>query len=188
MTDIWDDLYEVKCSEDVDDLIERITMVLQKGISQADQSDFSELQENLQELLADINKVRDATNSRKDFEEVSLKTKDKYVESEYDFEVLPIIEDVIAEIQRTLDEKEEKWKSENLSLGNKSRLNVHKWKEKTQYLPEYLSEDTVKKVDELSKEADGIISEGKIEDVIFYFEKLDENEKKECLEKLKQKL
>lgn len=58
MTDIWDYLYEVKCSEDVEDLIERINMVLQKGISQADQSDFSELQENLQELLADINEVR----------------------------------------------------------------------------------------------------------------------------------
>ena len=41
---------------------------------------------------------------------------------------------------------------------------------------------------ELDKEADNIISEGKIEDVIFYFDKLDETEKKECLEKLKQKV
>ena len=188
MTDIWDDLYEVKCSEDVEDLIERITMVLQKGISQADQSDFSELQENLQELLADINEVKAATNSRKEFEEVSIQMKEKYAESDFDFEVLPIIEDVISEILKVLDDREEQWKQENLSLGDKSRANVHKWKERTQFLPEYLSDETVKKVEVLGKEADEIISEGKIEDVIFYFDKLDDNEKKECLEKLKQKI
>ena len=188
MTDIWDDLYEVKCSEDVEDLIERITMVLQKGISQADQSDFSELQENLQELLADINEVKAATNSRKEFEEVSIQMKEKYAESDFDFEVLPIIEDVISEILKVLDDKEEQWKQENLSLGDKSRANVHKWKERTQFLPGYLSDETVKKVEVLDKEADEIISEGKIEDVIFYFDKLDDNEKKECLEKLKQKI
>lgn len=184
MTDIWDDLYEVKCSEDVEDLIERITMVLQKGISQADQSDFSELQENLQELLADINEVKAATNSRKEFEEVSIQMKEKYAESDFDFEVLPIIEDVISEILKVLDDREEQWKQENLSLGDKSRANVHKWKERTQFLPEYLSDETVMEVEVLGKEADEIISEGKIEDVIFYFDKLDDNEKKECLEKL----
>ena len=51
-----------------------------------------------------------------------------------------------------------------------------------------MSYETVIKVKELDKEADNIISEGKIEDVIFYFDKLDETEKKECLEKLKQKV
>lgn len=114
--------------------------------------------------------------------------KEEYADSDFDFEVLPIIEDVISEILKTLNNKEEKWKHENLSLGDKSRANVHKWKERTKYLPEYLSYETVIKVKELDKEADNIISEGKIEDVIFYFDKLDETEKKECLEKLKQKV
>ena len=184
MTDIWDDLYEVKSSEDVEDLIERSTIVLQKGISQADQISFSELQNNLQELLGDINQIKEATNSRKDFESVSMKMKEKYEESEFDFEVIPILEDISAEILKTLDEKEERWKKENLTLGDKSRENVHKWKEKTKYLPEYLLQDTVNKVRELAKQADEIISEGKIEDVIFYFDKLNADEKKECLEKL----
>lgn len=188
MIDIWDDLYEVKSSEDVEDLIERITIVLQKGISHTDQLDFSELQDNLQELLNDINKVKATTNSRKEFEEISVKKKEKYADSDFDFEVLPIIEDVISEILKTLNNKEEKWKHENLSLGDKSRANVHKWKERTKYLPEYLSYETIIKVKELDKEADNIISEGKIEDVIFYFDKLNKDEKKECLEKLKQKV
>lgn len=187
MTDIWDDLYEVKCSEDIEDLIDRITLVLQKGISSADQTDFSELQINLQELLSDINQIKEATNSRKEFENVSLKIKEKYEDSDFDFEVQPIIEGIVTEIQKNLKEKEENWKQKNLSLGDKSRESVHRWKERIKFLPEYLSEDTVKKVDDLSKIADEIISESKIEDVVFYFEKLDDKEKRECLEKLQEK-
>ena len=40
----------------------------------------------------------------------------------------------------------------------------------------------------VDKEADEIISESKIEDVIFYFDKLDDNEKKECIRKLQSRL
>lgn len=184
MTDIWDDLYEVKNAEDVEELLDRIGIVLQKGISSADQTDFTELQENLQELLADINSIKEATQSRKSFIDISEKMKEKYQESEFDFEVLPILEGVINEISKALDEKEENWKTQNLSLGDKSRASVHKWKQKTEFLPEYLSEDTLQEVKQLCEEADNIISEGKLEDVIFYFNKLSVEEKKECIDKL----
>lgn len=40
----------------------------------------------------------------------------------------------------------------------------------------------------LDKRADEIIKEGKIEDVIFYFDKLDEAEKRECIQKLQSRL
>lgn len=75
-----------------------------------------------------------------------------------------------------------------LTLGDKSRKAVHKWKEKTAYLPEYLSEETIEKVKMVDKEADEIISEGKIEDVLFYFDKLDDVEKLECIQKLQNRL
>lgn len=184
MSDIWDDLFEVKSSEDIEDLIDRISMVLQKGISNADKSDFSELKENLQELLTDINQIKEATKSRKTFIIVSEKITEKYVESDFDFEVQPILKDVIEEIAKELDTKEQSWKQSNLTLGDKSRTNVHKWKEKIKILPEFLSEDTIAEVQELEKEADEIISEGKIEDVLFYFEKLDSGERKLCINKL----
>lgn len=188
MTDIWDDLYEVKSAEDVEDLLERIAMVLQKGISPSDQTDFIELQKNLQELLRDINKVKEATQSRRVFLEVSEQMREKYKESEFDFEVLPILEEVVSLISSSLDEKEISWKNVNLSLGDKSRASVHKWKEKTRFLPEFLTDNTIEAVRKLNREADEIISEGKMEDVIFYFEKLDEYEKVTCIEKLSQLL
>lgn len=184
MTDIWDDLFEVKNAEDVEDLLERINLVLKKGISSADQEGFEELQENLQELLEDISRIKNVTESRKLFLEVSKEVKEKYTNSEFDFEVIPIIETVILEISKSIDIKENKWKAKNLTLGDKSRSSVHKWKENIKYLPEYLSKDTLDTINMLDLEANLIISEGKIEDVVFYFEKLDETERKECVSKL----
>lgn len=185
ITDIWDDLYVVNCSDDVDALIERIGHVLQKGISSADQRGLAELKGNLEEILEDINKVKAATESRKTFASISEEIKEKYKESDFDFDVLPIIEEVISEIAKALNQKEEDWKNTNLSLGDKSRASVHKWKEKIKFLPDFLSNETIEAVRLLNKEAEEIISEGKIEDVIIYFEKLDETEKKQCVERLR---
>lgn len=184
ISDIWDDLYEVKSSEDVDDLISRIQIVLQKGLIEADQDGLAELQVNLQELLDDINSIKEATTSRKAFIGISEEKKRKYKDSNFDFEVLPIIEGVINEIGRMLDDKEERWKKQNLSLGDKSREEIHRWKQRVQFLPEYLSDSTISAIEKLNNEADSIISEGKIEDVLFYFDKLDSKEKKDCLEKI----
>ena len=49
-------------------------------------------------------------------------------------------------------------------------------------------EEAMNEIKELDKEADELISEGKIEDVIFYFDKLDDQEKQECVLKLKSRL
>ena len=79
-----------------------------------DQKGFIELQGNLQELLTDINFVKEATNSRKSFEDISEKIKAKYMESDFDFEVLPIIEGVIKDSLNELNEKETNWKKVNM--------------------------------------------------------------------------
>lgn len=188
MSDIWDDLYEVKCAEDVEDLLDNISSVLQKGIPKADQIGFEELQKNLQEFLNDINAIKNATQSRAQYEKVTKAMIEKYEKSEFDFEVLPILEAVIADIKRMLDEKEQKWIVDELTLGDKSRKAVHHWKEQIQFLPEYLSEETIVKVKKLDQEADEIISKDKIEDVVFYFDKLDVAEKRECIQKLQSRL
>lgn len=112
----------------------------------------------------------------------------KYEHSEFDFEVLTIIQEVISDMEKKLNDREQEWIENVLTLGDKSRKAVHRWKEKSKYLPEFLSEETVAKVKVLDHEADEIISEGKIEDVIFYFDKLDDNEKRECIQKLQNRL
>lgn len=188
MSDIWDDLYEVKNADDVEMLIDNIASVLQKGIPDADRLDFEELQKNLSELLNDINEIKRVTNSRNEFKKISEDMINKYEHSEFDFEVLPIIHEVISDMENNMNVREQEWINSVLTLGDKSRKAVHKWKEKTAYLPEYLSEETIEKVKMVDKEADEIISEGKIEDVLFYFDKLDDVGKLECIQKLQNRL
>ena len=188
MSDIWDDLYEVKSAEDVEMLIDNIASVLQKGIPDTDQIDFEELQKNLKELLNDINEIKSAVISRNGFKKISESMIQKYEHSEFDFEVLTIIQEVISDMEKKLNDREQEWIENVFTLGDKSRKAVHRWKEKSKYLPEFLSEETVTKVKVLDHEADEIISEGKIEDVIFYFDKLDDNEKRECIQKLQNRL
>lgn len=188
MSDIWDDLYEVKSAENIEMLIDNIASVLQKGIPANDQIDFEELQKNLRELLNDINKMKSAAISRNEFKKISESMIQKYRHLEFDFEVLTIIQEIVSDMEKNLNAREQEWIENVLTLGNKSRKAVHRWKEKSKYLPEFLSEETVAKVKLLDQEADEIISEGKIEDVIFYFDKLNDNEKLECIQKLQNRL
>ena len=129
-----------------------------------------------------------ADSSRKEFKMLSDEMREKYQDSEFDFEVLEILDEVIKTVSQKLDEREEQWKQTNLSLGDKKRESVHRWKEKTRFLPEYLSAETIEEIKKVDAEADEIIKEGKIEDVIFYFEKLDKDEKEECIMKLQELL
>lgn len=188
MSDIWDDLYEVEKADDVEILIDNIASVLQKGIPDTDRGDFEELQKNLSELLNDINKIKHSINSRSEFKKISENMINKYRHSEFDFEVLPIIQKIISDMENNMNIIEQRWVNSVLTLGDKSRKAVHKWKEKTAYLPEYLSEETIEKIKLVDKEADEIISEGKIEDVIIYFDKLNNDEKQECIQILQSRL
>lgn len=184
ITDIWDDLPEVKVAEDIEDLIDRITLVLQKGIAPSDQEALEEVKGNLVELLDDVQRLMKTDSSRVNFAEISSQLRDKYEDSEFDFEVNEILDEVIVAVEKSLDEKESNWKKANLSLGDKSRDSVHRWKEKIQFLPHYLSDETRAEIKKIDAEADDIIKDGKIEDVVFYFDKLDAIEKTECLKKL----
>lgn len=184
ITDIWDDLPKVKVAEDIEDLIDRITLVLQKGIAPSDQEALEEVKGNLVELLDDVQRLMKTDSSRVNFAEISSQLRDKYEDSEFDFEVNEILDEVIVAVEKSLDEKESNWKKANLSLGDKSRDSVHRWKEKIQFLPHYLSDETRAEIKKIDAEADDIIKDGKIEDVVFYFDKLDAIEKTECLKKL----
>ena len=184
ITDIWDDLLEVKSSEDVQDLIDRINLVLQKGISLQDASSLEEIKGNLEDFIVDVHNLQTTENSREAFETICNKLRHKYQDSEFDFEIMDILEEIIQTVARELDAKETKWKGINLTLGDNSREAVHRWKERIRFLPEYLSEETKQKIYAMDIKADELIKEGKIDDVVFYFEKLSETEKRECLGRL----
>lgn len=145
MSDIWDDLYEVKSAEDVEMLIDNIASVLQKGIPDTDQIDFEELQKNLKELLNDINEIKSAIVSRNEFKKISESMIQKYEHSEFDFEVLTIIQEVISDMEKKLNDREKEWIENVLTLGDKSRKAVQRWKEKSKYLRNFFLKKQLQK-------------------------------------------
>lgn len=184
ITDIWDDLYDVKTSEDIEDLIERINLILQKGISYNDQVSLEEARLNLSDLYSDVERLNASEVSRTAFGTISTELIEKYKDAEFDFEVNELLDELIKSVSERLDEKEKAWVDSNLSLGDKSRENIHKWKDRIKFLPEYLSEKTIERIQELDVEADEVIKDGKIDDVLYYSEKLEQSEKEECMRKL----
>ena len=98
MSDIWNDLCEVKNDEDIIALLENIDSVLQKGIPSTDQVDFEELKDNLHKLLEDINTIKRTIQSRAQYEEISKSMLEKYEKSELEFDVIPILKDILTSI------------------------------------------------------------------------------------------
>ena len=185
MDAIWNGLFDIETADDVENMLEKIKQILQKGIPETEQEDYVEIQENLTVLMLDINRIKETTSSRKEFEVISEAIKEKYADSELDFDVQTIIEAIISDIALQLDNKEQEWISKYLTLGDKSRESVHRWKAHIEYIPEYLSVDTQAKIKALDKEANDIIKVGKIDDVILYFNRLSKEEQIECFDKIK---
>ena len=183
--DLWDNLSVIKNVEDIKNCIDEITNILHKGIADTDQIELSEIKNVLTDLLTEVEKLKSPNLSRNAFKTESGKLKEKYNNLELDFEIDEVLESIINNISNELDEKEKQWKTRNLSLGDKSRKTVLSWLEKVSNPPEFLSTDTKKAIDKLKLEANEIIKDGKIEDVMYYFEKLNKSEREECLQKLK---
>ena len=59
---------------------------------------------------------------------------------------------------------------------------MYRWKDSIKMLPGFLSDETQMDVQKLDLEADKIISDAKIEDVLQYFNKLSISEKVKCVQ------
>ena len=154
--------------------------VLGYVLEDKDRLEFIELQKILEELNADIIKIKSETD-RSRFEAVASQIIKKYSSDECEYDFLPVIKDCIDSSRKELDKKDLQWRKDNLSLGDRSRKAVYSWKQRIEILPLYLKEETLGEIKKLDVEADQIISDGKIEDVVHYFNKLDRNERSRCL-------
>ncbi len=187
MSSIWDDLYDISSLDDIKSLIGKIDLIIKKGLSQEDFDDFANMKETLITVLNDLELVRNSSNSRFDFAKASQKIQSKYQNEEMDFDVNTIINDVTNEIKEELDAKEKLWCDKYLSIQGKTRPEIHEWENQTAILPDFLSEQTIIKYHNIKSDADKKIKEGKIEDVLYYFDKLQSDEKEECLKLLLEK-
>lgn len=187
MASVYDIVYEAKTVDDIEQAYESLSKVLGYNIPDEDRADFRKLQKLLDELITDCREINGKSNNRDVFEQLAEEMVTKYESADIDYEFGTVISDSIGIAKRKMDTRDEQWRVQNVTLGNKSRQEVYAWKQRIKELPPFLSDITMKAIMSLDIEADQLISDGKIEDVVFYYERLNNDEKRKCLEILKSK-
>ena len=184
MNDIYDDIYNVSSVDDVRAMVERIHLVCQKGIAGRDLADFNELKNSLEAFLQDINALVEAQNDREQFDKEYSLLMQKYQEAELDFDVLAILEQVANSISASLDHKEKAWESRYICSEENGRSDLLAWVDETRLLPKYLSERAREKFEQKKRAVEKKLSQAKVDDVVYSFKKLNEEEREECFDKL----
>ncbi|MGM9929319.1 MAG: hypothetical protein ACI35P_15355 [Bacillus sp. (in: firmicutes)] len=184
MENIWEDLANAETQDDIESILSCIALIMNYRIPARDLQDFDDLKETLDAFMSDVSELQSAVNDRVKMEKVVSSLREKYVDSEMDFDVNTVLEDVVKNAEKAIDLKDQVWSQKYLTLGDRTRSTIHTWKENTRTLPAYLKPETIEAVEAMRKEADKLISEAMIDDVVFYFQKLNADEKKRCLELL----
>ena len=185
MASIFDIVADAETVDGLELAVECLYTVLDYTIPEKDRIEYKTLQKLLNELMADTKEITNKSNDRKAFEQISNQMLAKYQSEEIDYDFIPIVTDCINLAREHMNELDTKWRMENVTLGGKSRQEIHSWKRRLEELPAYLSEETKESIKILDLEADRLISKGKIEDVVIYFDRLDSSEKRKCLDILK---
>lgn len=182
---IWESVDRIDNKVDLESLLDDILTTLQSGLKSQDNKSLNDLLENLRSFNNDLSELMNRTGSIQRFKSRLEVLKEKYSDEELDFNAMPILESVNDEVMQKFTEMENDWKEQYLTLDDNDREAVHRWLDDTSYLPDYLSEETKEQYSILKKKADVAVSQGKIEDVKFYFKKLSNSEKQQCLDELK---
>lgn len=184
MNAIYDMLYDAETTQDLLSIKSKIHLVLQKGLRTVDEKGFNTILQDINELTSDTLPMNEVDGDRDALNEIRQKLLDKYEEAEYDFSAIDIIDNDYNTQKNKILDQEKKWKDKYLTLGNKTSNDLHLYKDHIRILPSYLSKETLDEVKRLDDEADQLLSQNRINEVIFWFNKLSDEEKALCLSKL----
>lgn len=163
----------------------RINKLFGRGLRRAD---YPILSDFLIESIGFENDYRDlasCTNSLKLFEAKKNELLEKYERPNLNFNQINILKSKIDSMMVDFKFADTKWRRDNLEINYNDRKSLIIWKDKINNLPDYLSQDTLMKIEETKKNVEEMLSKQNVQTVIVYFEKLTSEEKIKCLEELK---
>jgi len=187
MNGIYDSLYSIASVADIEQILADINRLSLCGIPESDMEDFRGIDEALSGVLTDIETMMEEQNNRARFSENYSALREKYETADMEFDVLSVLEGVADSVKCELDRKDKAWFDKHLSSEPTDLPEIHAWVQDTEVLPNYLSEDAKHAFAEMKKSVEIRISRAKVNDVIFRFENLSQEEKRNCFELLSQK-
>ncbi len=186
MDGIWNDIYELTDVNAVEELIERIDYICKKGIQKSDRDDFVVLQKVLEGFIVSIKELSLQMLDRIAFEEMFSTLYNRYSDENMEIDVLHILDAIADDTKKLMQIKESDWVLKYITefRNNTSRERALEWLDKTINLPAYISDDTRVKYLQTKKEVDKLLSEANIEDVVYHYKKLSNDERVICMERL----
>jgi hypothetical protein len=186
MNQIWSDLYEVSDLSGVKRLVSDIQAVSGKGISENDLKDFADLKNALEEFLHNVDSLTECGNDRTAFDAERERVMAFYQEQEMEFDVVPILEEVAAGIERQFEAKDLAWRQRYLERIPTDRQGMLRWSDNVLNTPNYLSEETLNLLQTRRREVKARLGRAMIDDVVYCFSRLDREQMGVCMGRLEE--
>lgn len=188
MNGIYDAFYSIASVNDLQQTIDGIKRLSYYGIQESDMEDFREIEEALSGVLLDIETMMEEQNNRSRFIENYSALCIKYEESDVEFDVLSVLKGVAESVEIELDRKDKTWSEKHLASEPDTLPSIHAWIQDTEFLPNYLSNETKESYYILKEKIEQKLSKARVNDVIFRFNSLSLEEKMNCFAVLSEKI
>lgn len=180
MKALYDAVFSISSVDDIKQILADIKQIGTYGIPESDMADFLAIDAALQNILQDVAILMEEQNNRSRFVENYSELKQKYENTDMDFDVLSVIDGVADSVKNELDRKDKIWSSKHLSQVPDSVPSIHTWLQDTDVLPTYLSRESIDLYNDMHRIVEIKLSEAKVNDIVLRFKELSASEKAEC--------
>lgn len=180
MNAIYDALYSISSINDIQQITADIKRLSLYGIPESDMEDFNGIYDALSGVLTDVETMMEEQHNRSRFQENYSTLRQKYEETEMEYDVLSVLDGVAETVERELDRRDKAWADKHLSSLPDDLPAIHAWIQDTEVLPNYLRDTTKEAYAKMKKAVEDKLSKARINDVVFRFGNLSENEKQNC--------
>lgn len=184
VSDVKTKISTLRYFEDIADIQTRINKLYGRGINREENPEFDIFLTESKNFQNDYRKLSNCKSSLKEFNEIKDELLEKYKTVSINFNQIKFLNSQIEYLSSEFKFMDIKWRRENLEVDGKERRYLIAWKDEIQNLPDYLSESTLKEIENTKIKVEEVLSKQNIQTVIEYFEKLSTEEKEKCLEQL----
>lgn len=178
---IYDELDSMSNLADVEKIITLIQTLYSKGMDIVDLVDYKNLEKELLLLKSTLNKMNDSTDNRETLIDIIKHAEEAFADSDYDS-----IRDVIVNNSNIclnqLSEYDRQWKKDYLDISLANYQEMTKWLHSTEILPDYLSSESIDLYKNKKTLVEQEMKKFAIDDIVFRFKKLDDTQKRKCLD------
>ena len=175
---IYDELDVMANINDVERIITNIQELYSKGMDVEDLTDYKELEADLKNLQDTLENMFSLKEDRDAFVDFVVKAEAYYDNND---SISDVFKNTVSEIKKSLEARDLQWKGNFLQVSLTEQRDMVTWLKKTEILPKYLSPETIALYNSQKNTVEEAMSKFAIDDVVFRFRRLTDEQRKKCL-------